>query len=324
MLLTEVEQKGKAALPDNAIEKFLRPLSVAIRRCLCQILRADPAGGRAVLEHLRAYGYDGSIWPVHPTADEIDGYRAYRSLLTLPGVPDCVVVAVSSENVLAVLEQAGQAGVRQVLMLTGGFGELGPEGLALQRAAVELARRHGIRMVGPNSTGLVNVRDKVALSMTSVLTAGAPLLEGGMAIVAQSGAIASSLVERARMHGIGISHLVSVGNQADIDAGEFLRYLAHRREVAVAALYVESIPNRASFEAGVAQMKSNGKPVIALLAGGSPTGEAAASSHTGKVAGRGVLERSLLRALGVTLAEDLDDLWRLGDLLGRLVPFGAL
>jgi len=309
--------KGFATVPSLEIHKFLRPTSIAIVGVSAQTASQFKAGGRAVLDHLVAYDFPGDIWPVHPTASEIGGLITYKSLSELPGAPDCVVVAVSSEKVKEVIEECGRIGAHQALILTGGFSELGSEGVRLEASIMESAGRLGVRIVGPNSTGLVDVAGKVAMSMTSVLSSGVPLIEGGLAVIAQSGAIASSIVERARDNGVGISHLISIGNQTDVGAGDFLEYFADADEVTSVAMYLESIRNRSALEAGVKRMQSKGKAVVVLLSGRTLLGEAAASSHTGKLAGRGVMEQSLLRELGVTLVEDLDNLWRVGDLLSH-------
>lgn len=291
---------------------FLNPGSVAIVGASARGNGSYRAGGRAVLHHLLAYSYPGKILAVHPSATEIEGVPAYPSLADLPCVPECVVVAVPSERVRAVLEQCAAVGAPRALVITGGFGELGPDGALMERDIVDYARDHGIRLVGPNSTGLINVADRVAMSMTSVLTEGAELRPGGLAVVAQSGAVSSSIVERARAAGVGFAHIASIGNQVDLGADDFLTYFAEDPRVHAVSMYLESIRDRESISAGIARLRAAGKPVVALLGGRSARGEQAASSHTGKLLGRAQLELSLLESLGVHLVADPDDLWQLG------------
>lgn len=304
----------------KAVAGFLNPNSVAIVGVSARDHGEFRAGGRAVLDHLMGYGYRGQVWPVHRTADTIAGVPAYPDLGALPGVPDCVVVAVPAPEVAEVIRQCASAGARRALVLTGGFRELGPEGSALEAEVLSVAADTKVRLVGPNSTGLVNVGGNVALSMTSVLTAGAPLVAGSLAILTQSGAIGSSLVERARDAGIGVSHLVSIGNQSDLTAADFLAHFALDDSVRAVALYLESIPHGPALAHAVSMLHSAGKQAVALLGGRSAAGEVAAASHTGKIAGRGALETSLLRSLGLMVAEDLDDLWIIGSALSSHRP----
>jgi acyl-CoA synthetase (NDP forming) len=298
---------------------FLEPRSVAIVGVSTSTAQPYKAGGRAVLDHLGVYGYAGPVSVIHPTATEVDGRPAVASLADLTEVPDVVVIAVPARGVLGTLAECAAVGVRQVLVLTAGFADMGPEGHALEQELLAFADEHGINVVGPNSTGLVNTRNGLAMSMTSVLTSGEPIAAGGLAMIAQSGAIGSTVVERARLAGIGISHIVSTGNQRDMDIADFVSHFADNPDVDTVALYVESIRDGALFAAAVRKLSAAGKRMIAYLGGRTDAGEQAAASHTGKIVGRGALELGLLRSLGVTVVDDPDDLWVLG---GARVPVG--
>lgn len=300
-----------APRPDVA-RTFLEPRSVAIVGVSTSTDTAYKAGGRAVLDHLGVYGYAGDVVVVHPTADEVEGRRVVRSLTELDEAPDVVVVAVPAKHVLSVLQDCSASGVRQALILTAGFGDMGAEGHALEQELLAYAAEQGIALVGPNSTGLVTVASGLAMSMTSVLTEGEPIAAGGLAVIAQSGAIGSTVVERARLAGVGISHIVSTGNQRDMDIPDFVSYFAQHPDVHTVALYVESIRDGARFTDSVNQLYAAGKRLVAYLGGRTDAGEQAAASHTGKIVGRGALELGLLRALGVTVVDDPDDLWVLG------------
>lgn len=308
-----------AALRPEVARRFLEPLSVAIVGVSTSTGQAYKAGGRAVLDHLGVYGFAGRIDVIHPSATEIDGHPATPSLTDLPHVPDVVVVAVPARRVLAVLQECHEVGVTEVLVLTAGFGDMGAEGQALESALLDYARANGINVTGPNSTGLVNVRTGLAMSMTSVLTAGEPIASGGLAIIAQSGAIGSTVVERARLAGVGISHIVSTGNQRDMDMPDYMAFFASNPEVDTVGLYVESIRDGALFAEAVRELDRAGKRVVAYLGGRTDAGELAAASHTGKIVGRGALELGLLRSLGVIVVDDPDDIWVLGS---ALLPAG--
>jgi len=292
--------------------KFLEPQSVAIVGVSTSGSDAYKAGGRAVLDHLGVYGYAGQLTVVHPSATEIDGRRAVPSLSDIGHVPDVVVIAVPARHVHGVLEQCAAVGVRQVLVLTAGFGDMGPEGLALEESLLGYAREHGINVVGPNSTGLVTVGSGLAMSMTSVLTEGQPISAGGLAVIAQSGAIGSTVVERGRLAGVGFSHIVSTGNQRDMDIPDFVSYFARHPDVRTVALYAESIRDGDLFARAVRELQAVGRRMVAYLGGRTDAGELAAASHTGKIVGRGALEEALLRSLGVIVVDDPDDLWVIG------------
>lgn len=303
---------GQCRLRPEVAGLFLEPSSVAIVGASASTATAYKAGGRAVLDHLGIYGYQGDVIVVHPTADELDGRPTVRSLRDLTRPPDVVVIAVPAGRVRHVLEDCAAIGVRQALILTAGFGDMGTDGLALERSLLDYAKEHGINVVGPNSTGLVTARSGLAMSMTSVLTAGEPLTIGNLAVIAQSGAIGSTVVERARDGGVGISHIVSTGNQRDMDVSDFISYFARTPEVDAVALYLESIRDGVLFREAVNELHAAGKRIVVYLGGRTSAGELAAASHTGKIAGRGALELAMLRALGVSVVDDPDDLWVLG------------
>lgn len=320
MMAPVADATRPSGLRPEVAGRFLEPASVAVVGVSTSTGQAYKAGGRAVLDHLRIYGYAGEVTVVHPKADTVEGRRTIRSLRDLAGPPEVVVIAVPAAHVHGVLEDCAAIGVRQVLILTAGFGDMGADGLALEQSLLRYAREHGINLVGPNSTGLVTVHTGLAMSMTSVLTAGEPLAPGRLAVIAQSGAIGSTVVERARDGGVGISHIVSTGNQRDMDVPDFVSYFARNPEVDAVALYLESIRDGQLFRAAVEELHAAGKRLIVYLGGRTAAGEQAAASHTGKIAGRGALELGLLRALGVTVVDDPDDLWVLGSMT---VPAGA-
>ncbi len=308
-----VTETVDVAAPRAEVAKnFLEPASVAVVGVSTSSGQAYKAGGRAVLDHLGVYGFAGEVTVIHPTATSVDGRAAVASLRDMASVPDVVVIAVPAAAVLGVLQECAAVGVRQALILTAGFADMGEAGHALERTLLTYAKDNGINVVGPNSTGLVNVRTGLAMSMTSVLTEGEPIAAGGIAVNAQSGAIGSTVVERARDAGVGISHIVSTGNQRDMDIPDFISYFAGLPEVDTVAVYMESIRDGRRFAEAVRRLHEAGKRLITYLGGRSAAGEQAAASHTGKIIGRGALELALLRALRVTVVDDPDDLWVLG------------
>lgn len=273
-----------ASLRPEIARLFLEPSSVAIVGVSTgEGSAAYRVGGRAVVDHLTAYGYGGKVSVIHPSAAQVAGRAAFPSLRNLDHLPDVVVIAVPADAVLGVFKECAEAGLHQALVLTAGFGEMGPRGEALEQSVLEFAHSNGINIVGPNSTGLVNVRTGLAMSMTSVLTEGEAITPGSLAIIAQSGAIGSTVVERARSAGVGISHIVSTGNQRDMDIHDFVSFFAQEPNVTAVALYVESICNGALFAESVKELQAAGKQLIVYLGGRGGAGERAAASHTGKI-----------------------------------------
>ncbi|MDO8208876.1 acetate--CoA ligase family protein [Conexibacter sp. CPCC 206217] len=305
------------ALDAGAAAALIRPRSVAIVGISGAAAGTFRPGGRAVFDHLRRFGYDGRLYPVNPRYDQIDGVQAFPALAELPEAPDCAVVAVPAAAVPQTIRDCGEAGVRNVLLLSSGFGELGPEGAALDAELRAAMAASGVRVLGPNTTGIANVADGCYLTMTSVLAAGGLLRSGPIALLLQSGALGSCVIDRARSAGVGAGCVVSLGNQVDLDAADFLAHFATDERIEAISLYAEGVPDGPRYRRAVEQVLDTGKRLFVLLGGASELGERAATSHTGRIAGRAALERALLRETGATLVDDPDDLWRTPTLHAR-------
>lgn len=277
---------------------LLKPRSVAV-------VGASPKEntlGNNVVVNLQRFGYGGRILPVHPSAPEVAGLPAFASLAALPVVPDCAVLAISADKVLATLEEGAARGLKAAVLFASGFAELGTEGLALQRELQALCARTGIVVCGPNCLGAVNVHDRVPL-----YSSGMPegLRAGGVAVVSHSGSACIALSTLGRF---GMAYMISVGNGAVLDMPDYLHYLAADENVRVAALFVETLRDPQAFAAGVAAMHAAGKPVIALKVGRSAKGAAASAAHTGSLAGNFDAYAAFFRRHGVISVDDFDEL----------------
>ena len=291
-----------------SIAAILRPRSVAV----VGAGRHPGSVGHEVVRSLLAGDYSGCVYPINPSARSICGVPAFPSLLSLPERIDLAIIAVPPTDVPDVLEEAGALGVRATIVITAGFGETGRSGVQVEAELLATARRHGMRIVGPNCLGVVNTDPEIRMNATF---AGLEPLPGSLALVSQSGAVGIVLVEQARTSGIGLSSFVSVGNSLDVSANDLLCYFERDERTAVVALYLESLGNPRKF-ARIARRVGASKPIVALKAGVTPAGARGARSHTAAAATPQVVVSALLQGAGVIKVERLEELFDVSSLLG--------
>lgn len=288
---------------DTGLKALMAPGSVAVVGA-----SSDPTriGGRPIDWMLRA-GYRGAIYPINPARAEVQGLRSYDSVAALPQAPDAAIVAVPAPQVLETVEALGARGVRAAVVLSSGFAEMPGEGAALQERLVGAARRHGMRILGPNCLGLFNANVGWYATFTTAFESGWPL-PGRIGVVSQSGAFGSHLVCLARDRGMGTPQCVTTGNQADITVGEIIRWYAEDPEVDVIAAYVEGVTRADVFVDALAAAQRARKPVVMLKVGRSAVGHRAAQSHTASVAGNDAVTDAVLREFGVARVRSVDEL----------------
>jgi acyl-CoA synthetase (NDP forming) len=285
-----------AALRD--LTPLMRPASVAV-------LGASPrpdSFGNSVVKNLRGGGYDGRIYPIHPSATEVEGLPCFADLQGLPETPDCAVVALPADKVLPALAQAAARGIRAAVLFASGFAELGDAGRALQAELTALCERTGLLVCGPNCLGLANLHARISLYSAPLPE---PLRVGGVAIASHSGSGCIALAGAGRF---GLSHLVSVGNAAVLDVDDYLAFFADDPNTRVAALFMESVRHPERFLRAAQRMRAAGKPVVVLKVGRSVQGAAATAAHTGSLAGSHAAAADFFRTAGVVLVEDLDEM----------------
>jgi acetyltransferase len=280
------------------LEFLLAPRAVAVIGA-----GRKPGGiGRTVFEMLLAGGFTGGVWPVNREAAQIAGREAFASVGSLPAVPDLAVIAVPAASVAEAVESCGVAGVAAVVVLSAGFKETGAEGGALERRVAQIARTHGMRLLGPNCLGLM-----VPGSRLNASFAGPMVPEGGIAVITQSGALGTAILDWARGRG-GLSGFVSLGNRADISESDLVTAFAERPETKVIAGYLESVVDGQRFvEAAHAVTKK--LPVVLLKAGVSDAGARAVSSHTGSLAGSDAAYEAAFAAAGIVRVPDTERLF---------------
>ncbi len=285
----------------NAIQRLVSPRSVAVIGA-----SADPAktAGRPV-SYLRKHGFGGAIYPVNPKVDAIDGLRCYPDIASLPEVPDVGIVLLGAERAHLAVRELAEKGAGAAIVLASGYTETGAEGARRQAQLIEAAG--SMRLLGPNTIGLVNLTDNIPLSASGALEMEA-FPAGNIGVVSQSGGILGALLSRAAARGIGLSKLVSTSNEVDLDLADFMDYLADDDATRVVALYIESVRNPEAFRRAALKCARAGKPVVAFKIGRSESGARAAVSHTGALAGADRMYDALFERLGVIRAQSFSDL----------------
>jgi acetyltransferase len=264
----------------------------------------DPSKiGSRILRNILSSGFRGAVYPVNPNASEVLGLRCYASVLDVPGPVDLAVVAVPAKLVPQVVEECGRKGVGAVAVISSGFKEVGNE--ELERRVVETARKHGLRILGPNIVGVWDTRTPINYSFID-----ANPLPGSIAFVSQSGALMTSLLWWTRERGIGFSCLVSIGNRADVGEADLLALLREDPETRVVAIYMEGLgegEGRRFLEE--ASKTAAVKPVIVLKAGRSEAAAEAIRSHTGSLAGSDEVYEAALKQARALRAPGLRELF---------------
>jgi len=302
------------ASPERLRELF-SPASVAL------VGASDASGwARNVYESLRTGGFDGRFVPVHPRHPTAFGIPTRPSLRHLDEPTDLAFLLVPTHAVEDVVHDAAAAGIRNLIILAAGFGERGDGGRLLERRLVQTAAAHGITLLGPNGLGFINTPARVA---PYGLTLGSPPIAGPVGVVLQSGALASAILRFARGHAIGLSLLISMGNEAMVTTADVIQYLIEDDATRVIALFLEQIRQPARFVALANRALEAGKPVVALKVGRSQAGRRTALAHTGAVAGDDAVVNAALRQLGVLRVRSLEELLVTAGLLGYGLPLNG-
>ncbi len=289
---------------------FFKPRAVAVIGASNDPLKL----GYEVFKNLKKYKA-GKVYPVNVKDEEVQGVRAYRNVKDIPDEVDLAVIVVPKRFVRQTVIDCGEKGVKGIILITAGFGEVGPEGKKEERQLVEIARKYGMRLVGPNCVGIMNTQDD--MNATFVMDAK----KGNIAFISQSGALGAGIIYKTVKEGIGFSKFVSIGNMADVDFSEFMEYLADTEEDKAIALYIEGLKDGRRFME-VAKRVTRKKPVIVLKAGKSESGARAASSHTGSLAGSWRIYEAAFKQSGVIVAETIDDMLSMARAFTQPLPKG--
>lgn len=279
-----------------SMNRIMRPASIAV------IGASSEAGkiGNSVMKNLVNGGYQGDIYPVNPKGGEILGREAFKSVTDIPGEVDVAVFAVPAKFVATGLEEAGEKGVSGAVLIPSGFAETGEQ--ELQDQAVEIARKHGVRILGPNIYGYYYTPENLSATFCTPYD-----VRGGVALSSQSGGIGMAILGFSRSAKMGVSAIVGVGNKADIDEDDLLTFFESDENTNLVAMHLEDLKDGRAF-ADVAKRVSREKPIVVLKAGRTDQGAKAAGSHTGALAGNDKVYDDILRQSGVIRAPGLNEM----------------
>jgi acyl-CoA synthetase (NDP forming) len=260
----------------DALAAALAPRSIAI---IGASDNRNKVGGRPV-DYLQRFSYAGKVYPINPARETVQGLRCYPDVASLPEVPDLAIVAVAGSAVADAVRACAARGVRTAIILSAGFGETGAKGLSQQAEIAAVAARAGMRLIGPNSQGLANFGNGAVANFSTMFTQ-LPPQDGPVAIVSQSGATSAALYSLLRERGVGVRYVLATGNEADVTVSELALAVAGDLAIRLIVLYTESVQDPDTLARAAAVARARGVPVIALKAGRSASGMAAAQSHTG-------------------------------------------
>ncbi|MEC9368711.1 MAG: acetate--CoA ligase family protein [Pseudomonadota bacterium] len=299
MQLVSESRDGRAG-----IGRLLEPASVAI------IGASDDPGriGGRPLRYLLQEGFRGAVYPVNPNRQTVQGQKAYARVSDLPQAVDCALIAVPAKLVAGALEDCVAAGVKSAIVFSSGFAEVAGEGTALQAEIASIARRSGMRVLGPNCLGVLSFSSRFFATFSSSGDQQGYPQAGPVAIISQSGAYGTHLYMVARNWGLGVSHVITTGNECDVDVAECIGWAAACEDVKVIAAYAEGIKDGPALIRSLEKARANRKPVVFMKVGRSAEGAAAAASHTASLAGSDEIYDAVFRQYGVHRADTTEQM----------------
>jgi len=294
------------------IAKLLNPQSVAVIGA-----SDDPSriGGRPIA-YMRGQGYLGKIFPVNPNRTTVQGLTAYPNVAALPETPDVAIVIVPASAALESVTALAERGCAAAILFTAGFAEVGPEGAAAQQQLVDAAHKHGMRLIGPNSLGVINPCNHFYGTFATGCELAFPKA-GSVAIISQSGAYGAHLMAVSTANDIGLSAVILTGNEADLTVGDMLQMVVQNPATKVIMLYSEGIRESAGLLAGLDAARRARKPVLMMKVGRSAVGSAAAQSHTASIAGDDRVTDAVLKEFGVVRVQTTEQMLDIARLATR-------
>ena len=293
----------------NKLEKIMNPKSVAIIGA-----SAKPGSiGNELLRQITGLKFTGKIYGVNPKEKEILGVPIYDKVYNIPEKVDMAVIAVPAAAVLQVIDECNKAKIKNLVIISAGFKEIGNEGVELEKQLLLKINEYGMNVVGPNCLGVINTTSTVKLDASF-----APELpkQGRIAFASQSGALAGGIINMLPMLHVGIGQIISLGNQTDINVIDAMEYWETDKNIDIILLYIESIPDPEKFKA-VASKVSKTKPIVCLKAGRSKAGAKAASSHTGSLAGDFATTKGMLASCGIIQEVGINNLFCIAQVLEK-------
>jgi acyl-CoA synthetase (NDP forming) len=297
---------------------FLQPRSVALVGASPDLKKNNSRPQR----FLKRFGYSGRVFPINPSRAEVLGERAYPDLRSAPRPIDHAFIMVPAAAVPGAIDQCCELRIPVATIFSAGFAELGKEGLERQRDMVAKARAAGLRLLGPNCMGLVNVHDRIPLSVNAVIEREDPV-PGPLSLISQSGSMTGSIMSRAQARGLGFSKLISVGNESDLGVGELADMLVDDEDTGAILLFLETFRDADKLAEAARRAYAVGKPVIAFKLGRSGVGRRVATSHTGAMTGPDEGANAFFREHGIIRVYTYEGLFETAQLvMGHKPPRG--
>ena len=298
----------------HILQKFFKPQAVAV-------VGASPKEGSigyTLVDNLKRDGFQGDIYPINPKHGDIQGLKAYPAVTAVGAAIDLALIAVPILGVPAVMQECGQAKIPGAIIISAGGKEVGDEGQKVEGEIAAAARAGGVRYLGPNCLGIICPHTHLNASFAARMAK-----PGGLALLSQSGAICSAILDWADTQNIGFSHFVSIGSMADIDFAEMIDYLGNDDRAKSIIIYMENLIHHRSFMSA-ARSVSRVKPIIVVKSGRSAVAARAAASHTGALAGQDDTYNAAFRRAGIIRVDTIDQLFNCAEALGKMPrPLGG-
>ena len=295
----------------NKFDGFFYPKSIAIVGASSK----EKTLGWELMKNLLNFGYKGKIYPINPKAEIINSIKAYPNLTAVDDNIDLAILMVAKQYVLSSIDDCAKKNVKNIIVITAGFKEVGEEGIEMEKLLMEKIHNNGMRMVGPNCMGIINTKDSVMMNGTFIQ--GEPNL-GGIGFVSQSGALGAAVLKILKLKDVGFAQFLSIGNKADVDETDLLEYWRDNEDVKVITLYLESFGDARKFME-TAKTVTKHKPVIAIKAARTAAGMKAASSHTGALASADTVVDAIFEQSGVIRVASVDELFDLAKSFDRTI-----
>lgn len=300
----------------ESLDSLFHPESFAVVGAASDLNRL----GGIPLRLTMRYGFPGPIYPINPRREEIAGLKCYPDVASLPEAPEFALICTPREDVLPALTQCAERGVKAAAVITSGFAEMGAEGVALQEKILALRDKSGMRVLGPNCMGVVHVRSKLMATFTISIRDDDPLIPGAVALVTQSGAMGACMLTGFQESGSGISSLVSLGNEVDVDFAECVEYFIDDPHTRVICGYLESVRDGERLKRAALRALEREKPIVLLKGGKTEEGARAARSHTAAITTASDVFDAFAAQYGIQVLESMDEFIEIADFLARSKP----
>ncbi|MCX6847300.1 MAG: acetate--CoA ligase family protein [Verrucomicrobia bacterium] len=289
-----------------SLTSFFQPHSIA----LVGATEREGSVGRAIWDNLR--GFSGPVFPVNAKRAEVCGVKAYPNIAALPEVPEMVIIVTPASTVPQLVEEAGVAGVKAMIVISAGFKETGPEGAKLEAEVLAAAKRHGVRLIGPNCLGLMNPH--AGLNATFASSVAQP---GRVAFLSQSGALCTAILDWSHDQHVGFSAFVSTGAMADVGWGDLIRHFGEDPNTSSIVVYMESVGDDAASFLAAARAVAAQKPIVVIKVGRTAEASRVAASHTGAMTGSDAVLDAALRQSGVLRVDTIEELFDMAEVLAK-------